>query len=57
MHAHAMHLEQCGLAVLELATLVVGPGQVHHHLHVVVLEELLQGILVLKPQDPYNNFA
>lgn len=42
------NLKQRGLAVLEFATLVVGPGQVHHHLHVVVLEELLQGIFILK---------
>ena len=42
------YLEQDILTLLEFATLEVSSPQVHHHLSVVVLEELLQTILVLK---------
>ena len=47
-------LQQGLLALAQLATLVVGPRQVHHNVSVVVAVELLQAVLILgKMQGGY----
>ena len=44
---HVAGFQQSLLALAQLRTLVVSAGQVHQHVRVVVLEELLHAVLVL----------